>query len=738
MGLPCRPILVIRAADGSRGADKRMAACSCRTGVAKRRLAPLAVGLALAAAAMILGQAWRAAAQVEPGIGPERLAEVVPEATRVGEPEGEPASAPAYRDGELIGYVFHTREVVQSVGYSGKPLDVLVGLGLDGRITGAEILEQHEPILVIGVSPEDLEQFVDQYRGVDVREPVEVVRMAPGAGEVDAVSGATISSAVINDAIIRAARAVARARGLFGETLIDLSGFEPLSWQKLLEEGSLARHELSVGEAQEALAQQDAQLYPAGAGPEPDATLAELYFGLATPARIGRNLLGERLYGEVMADLAEGDQLIFVGGRGLYSFKGTAWRRQGTFDRIQIAQADRTFQLTEEQHRRVDELALEGAPELRELALFTLPRDSGFVAAEPWRLELLVEGRTSGGEPAYATFPATYALPERYITRPPAPSPERSGPLWRQVWAEQAVDIAVLVAALLTLTGILVFQDGIARRRRLWSWLRLGFLCFTLFWLGWYAVAQLSVVNVLTFAEALRTGFHWEVFLIAPLMFILWSYVAVALLFWGRGVFCGWLCPFGALQELTNKAARRLKVPQYRVPFAVHERLWPIKYIVFLGLFALSLGPMALAIRFAEVEPFKTAIVLKFDRAWPFVAYGLVLLGVGLFVERAFCRYLCPLGAAFAIPAKIRQFEWLKRHRQCGAPCQICAVDCPVQAIHPDGRINPNECIYCLTCQVNYYDAWVCPPMIERRKRREKRAEILGRKAGASDGGAEL
>ena len=73
------------------------------------------------------------------------------------------------------------------------------------------------------------------------------------------------------------------------------------------------------------------------------------------------------------------------------------------------------------------------------------------------------------------------------------------------------------------------------------------------------------------------------------------------------------------------------------MPFTVHERLWPIKYVVFLGLFALSLGPMALAIRVAEVEPFKTAVVLKFDRAWPFVVYALVLLGVGLFVERAFC-----------------------------------------------------------------------------------------------------
>jgi NosR/NirI family transcriptional regulator, nitrous oxide reductase regulator len=99
--------------------------------------------------------------------------------------------------------------------------------------------------------------------------------------------------------------------------------------------------------------------------------------------------------------------------------------------------------------------------------------------------------------------------------------------------------------------------------------------------------------------------------------------------------------------------------------------------------------------------------------------------GVGLFVERAFCRYLCPLGAAFAIPAKLRLFEWLKRHCQCGSPCQICAMECPVQAIHPEGSINPNECIYCLHCQVNYNDSHVCPPMIERRKRRECRAEIL-------------
>jgi NosR/NirI family nitrous oxide reductase transcriptional regulator len=199
-------------------------------------------------------------------------------------------------------------------------------------------------------------------------------------------------------------------------------------------------------------------------------------------------------------------------------------------------------------------------------------------------------------------------------------------------------------------------------------------------------------------------------------------------------VFCGWLCPFGALQELTNRLARRARLPQLRVPFGLHERLWPIKYVLFVGLAALSLGPMTLAQQLAEVEPFKTAIVLRFDRAWPFVAYALALLALGLFVERAYCRYLCPLGAALGIPAKIRLFEWLKRHHKCARPCQICAVECPVQAIHPDGRINPNECIYCLVCQTNYYDAEVCPPMIERRRRRERRAAIVTRSSARGSG----
>lgn len=322
------------------------------------------------------------------------------------------------------------------------------------------------------------------------------------------------------------------------------------------------------------------------------------------------------------------------------------------------------------------------------------------------------EPRPAGAAPAAAVPPGESAQPAG-----------REESLWTGVWRSRTVEIAVLVASLAILALILIFQDWLARRPRLLARVRNAFLVFTLFFIGWYALAQLTVINVLTFTNAVMREFDWERFLIDPMLFILWSFVAMTLLLWGRGVYCGWLCPFGALQELMNKFAQRLGVPQWELPDVVHERLWAVKYVILIVLFGISLQSMEEVAVYAEVEPFKTVFGLRFERQWPFVLYALALIAVTAVNRKFFCKYLCALGAALAIPGRFRLFDWwLRRRKECGKPCQVCAIECPVRAIRQTGEINANECHYCLDCQVIYYSDRKCPPLVERRRRRESRS----------------
>ena len=681
-------------------------------------------------AALLLMPAEVGAAGADSGLAAE-LFKVPEPSLSLGAFEGKPPAAEVRSGGRLLGYLVSSQSAIGSVGYSGKPVDVWLAIDLEARVAGARLVAHQEPILVIGVAPEDLEAYVAGFAGLDLGTG-RLATVAEDRALPDAVAGATVSSAVIKDAILRSGRAVAAARGLLGGPAagpqLDRSSFAPATWPELLDRGALVRREITRGEVAEVLGEA-----PPG-GPESGQSFITLLAGLATPPSVGQNLLGRRTYEALLAEMGADDNLLLIAAEGLFSFKGTDYRRSGVFERIELRQDSRTMKLTREAYRNVEELKAEAAPALREIGVFKLPAASGFDPARPWELVLLVSREASSGGLVTATFLLRY-LPPAWLfvggsDESAAEASTVQTALWQQIWRERTLEIAALALLLLALAAILTFQDSLARRYRLYRRVRIGFLVVTLVWLGWIAGAQLSVVNVLTFVQALLTGFQWELFLLDPLIFVLWGFVAVGLLFFGRGVYCGWLCPFGALQELLNMAAQRLRIPQLPIPFALHERLWPIKYILFLGLFAISLHSVTLAFRFAEIEPFKTAIALKFLRDWPYLLYALGLLGVGLFVQRFFCRYLCPLGAALAIPARLRMFEWLKRKVQCGRECRICASRCPVQAIHPLGQINPNECIHCLNCQTLYYDATTCPPLVARAQRRARASQAAAAAGG--------
>jgi len=683
--------------------------------------------------------------------------EMLEGADRFGDIEGDPPVAPVYKGQELVGYVYLNSDFASSVGYSGKPIQILVGIDPQGIVRGFKLVEHKEPIVLVGIPVEKVIASLNSLIGKDMG------RVSAGAErppQVDIVSGATVTVLVMGDSIVRSAVRLIRSSRLGGQAIVDApiaevapkeldtSNTEIRDWEALVGDGSVRSLRLTIGEVSEdfrkAGKQQAAERPEQG---KPEDRFIDLYIAPASVPSIGLSLLGERGYERLMGKLKPGQHAIIVAGDGAYSFKGSGYVRGGIFDRVELLQDGQGVRFRDHSHTRLGDLAAEGAPRLREIALFIVPETFAFDLTAPWELQLLVQRSFGAREKAILPYNIGYALPDRYVVTPPAPAPVEAAPtatlldraaaqpdsadvadvpfavdepLWVKIWKMNTVSIGITVFALLVLTAIFFFQDWLVRRPALFAWVRRSFLLFTLVWLGWYANAQLSVVNVLTFTNSLVDNFNWEFFLSAPLVFILWASVAAGLLFWGRGPFCGWLCPFGALQELTNTVAQWLKVPQVRLPWGLHERLWPIKYIIFLGLFGLSFYSLALAERFAEVEPFKTAIILKFAREWPFVLFALTVLAAGLFIERFYCRYLCPLGAALAIPGRIRMFEWLKRYPECGSPCQRCAKECPVQAIHPEGQINVNECIYCMHCQELYHDDHRCPHMIQVRLKREK------------------
>ncbi len=292
-------------------------------------------------------------------------------------------------------------------------------------------------------------------------------------------------------------------------------------------------------------------------------------------------------------------------------------------------------------------------------------------------------------------------------------------PDWHWSWQQHQLRVIVLAVALLILLLVLFLQDWLVQHKRFFQRLRVAYLLFTVVFIGWFWHGQLSVVNLLGFARNLAGGFSWDSLLLDPVVFMLWAFVALSILLWGRGVYCGWLCPFGAAQELLSKLSRRLGFAGYMLPQAVHERLWAIKYLLLIAICGLALDSMANAARVAEIEPFKTVFVMQFERPPLYAIYALALLAVTVVNSKFYCKYLCPLGAALSFATRFRVFDWLRRRVECGHPCQTCANECQIGAIRPTGEIVDNECHYCLECQVTYWDAHRCPPLAHKRKKRE-------------------
>ncbi len=636
---------------------------------------------------------------------------------------------------EHKGYVFESVDFEPVRGYGGKPINILVAMDVTGRFLETRLISHREPIFRSEAGIAKLTKFAKQYEGLTVDHKIEIFGHLATARRDDkyaalfGVQAGTVSAKAIDRTIVTSAASVALAH-LEASKLGQIAGssasssvkrqaeddrFKSLSWDTLRSRGMVSEFSLTRGEIETLFAGTRAAGADKLAAAKPDEVALTFHTALVSLPSIGRNLLDDDGWRLLGANRRLSQALLVTETGPLYKMNYESQRIVQDIPFI-VSQGGKELKLRPMAYDKG--LKVPGYPDKTGAYFYIVDTATPLDPDQSFSIELKY-GRRFGSFPnqvenRLVNIPYSYhgirtqwhALLDTDV----------SSYAWAQAWQSRSFDIAVLLLGLLVLSSGLVLQKRLSANAKRLKVLRSAYLIFTVGFLGWYAQGQLTIVNITSSLEALVTGGDLSFIMNDPMTVILWVFVAFTLLVWGRGTFCGWLCPFGALQELISMVANAIGIRQRRLKTALDAKLKWIKY----GVLAVVLGSLDVSPSFAElaveVEPFKTAISMYFVREWPYIAWAVLCLTLGVVVYRGYCRYICPLGAALAAVNVLQRWSWIPRREACGTPCQTCRHRCEYQAIEKTGDVNYAECFQCLDCVSIYQDDQKCLPLIQHRK----------------------
>jgi transcriptional regulator of nitric oxide reductase len=681
---------------------------------------------------------WACAATAQAGVMTrEAMVQAFPAPLVVGEKERDVPVWPIYAQDltstSIVAYAFESIDFAAIPGFSGTPFNLLVALDKDGKFMDVRVLSQHEPVFLDGLGEQPLFKFVEQYKNLSLKQSIKIGLNQSSASKansanvyIDGVAKATASVRILNQSLLAASLKVARAKmGYSTGTDPDLIArirpdvYEQLDWTAMLKAGLVTRKVFKNSEVEAAFKGTVGEGLDDEGKRAPDAPFVELYFAHLNVPSAGRNLLPAPTWDYIQKRLDPGDHALLVIAKGRYGIVSEDFQRGTVPDRLTLTQNQLPLEM-----RDLDlDTRLNLPEELKDAQwrVFRVISPAGLDPSLPLDFELLVS-RSKGQfmpEVVNKRFAFSASLPDRYFEA--ASSDSKT---WWLSWTSRWWELLILVAGLAVLAWALAKPQWLTQSQTRLNRFRTGYLLFTLCFIGWYAQGQLSVVNFTAVIQSVLARRSLAFFLYDPMTVLLWLFVAVTFFVWGRGTFCGWLCPFGALQELLSKVSAALHIKQLRVPTAWDRQLKRVKYVVLAVILVSACISVGWTDRLVEVEPFKTSITLNFVRAWPFVLWAVATVLLSAFVYKGYCRYLCPLGAGMGLLGRLRRFDWIARRSECGQTCQRCRSDCAYQAIEKSGKVDYDECFQCLDCVVIYDSKELCVPLLNQARKAAGQAVI--------------
>ena len=694
---------------------------------------PLRTRAAFPTALLLLATGpFRALAQGAPPELAAALRAVIPGGLRFTDRQGDPPVFRALRvdpsNGRetVVGYAFLTSDFPpEEMGFDG-PVEVLVGMDTLGVLTGVRVLRYRESLRSSRGDFLSTPGFQEQFAGKAVSDPFQAKR------DIAGITGATISVGAMSRGIRGSARRVALSLGVgsvaaasrassLDPATIPLDQLDGLSWTEMLLRGLVQ------------------QIFVLDAG-RTTANVSLLYLRDDT---LAERVIGARILGEARAragaraterhwfvagvdgpmgggvnlgrlsvvqdgdtiDVADEDVLLFGPPR--------EGKLDGQAAMTRIVLLDRTLDMTRpftfllDLRPALDVFRAE-YPGRRASVTAAAASAPAVEAAAPGRGPTdTAAGPGARGANAPASTPPSAAEPESPLpsaaaarstattdlTDAAAVNAQASGPALDFAIEEEETLLSRtlagtswmrfgLLAALLALASVAFAKKGPRLR-----WIALA---ATLLYLGVLDKGFLSVSHV---TSGIKVG--PQVYLADLPLLLLVAFTVLTTLLWGR-VFCGYLCPFGVLQDVIERITpKRWK---RELPAQVHGRAKLGKY----GVLAIVVAPAVLGAGvslYQFFEPFGT--VFFGARSALLWAIALGLLAASVVIPRFYCRYVCPLGAALALGSLLSPFR-IARVEQCGV-CKVCEQRCPTRAIQRE-RIDFSECVRCNVCETNLID----------------------------------
>ncbi len=166
-------------------------------------------------------------------------------------------------------------------------------------------------------------------------------------------------------------------------------------------------------------------------------------------------------------------------------------------------------------------------------------------------------------------------------------------------------------------------------------------------------------------------------------------------------VFCGWICPFGTLQDALTWLRTKLRLPELHIPRSLDRWLRYFRFVTLAVVLTMTVSTVKLW--FADYDPYRTI----FGLGWIFepsmeqwIAYAIAgtLLTLSFFVPRFWCKYTCPLGGALSLVGHLSLLRIRRSEDNCRS-CALCEVPCPVgiEVAKAKSAVS-TDCIGCLAC----------------------------------------